>query len=97
LTVADFKQISVGVIFGKDSRDPILPAKPSASVQRKKRSHQTMDGLPVHSFESLLKDLASRAGVTYALKSEKSEEKTNLFRMSPAIRRQTQQRRGSHL
>jgi hypothetical protein len=65
-------------------RDPILPAKPSASVQRKKRSHQTMDGLPVHSFESLMKDLASRARVTYVLKSEKSEEKTNLtFRQVP--------------
>jgi transposase len=65
-------------------RDPILPAKPSASVQRKKRSHQTPDGLPVHSFESLLKELASRARVTYALQSEKSEEKTDLtFRQVP--------------
>ncbi len=59
-------------------RDPILPAKPSASVQRKKRSHQTVEGLPVHSFEGLLSDLASRARVTYALKSGKSEEKSNL-------------------
>jgi transposase len=59
-------------------RDPILPAKPSASVQRKKRSHQTIDGLPVHSFQSLLSELANRARVTYALKSEKSEDKTNL-------------------
>jgi len=59
-------------------RDPILPAKPSASVQRKKRSHQTVEGLPVHSFEGLLSDLASRARVTYALKSGKSEEKSHL-------------------
>jgi transposase len=59
-------------------RDPILPAKPSASVQRKKRSHQTRDGLPVHSFQGLLSELANRARVTYALKSGKSEEKTNL-------------------
>ncbi|MGA8103414.1 MAG: IS1634 family transposase [Candidatus Acidiferrales bacterium] len=65
-------------------RDPILPAKPSASAQRKKRSHETMDGLPVHSFESLLRELASRARVTYALKAGKSEEKTNLtFRQVP--------------
>ncbi len=59
-------------------RDPILPAKPSDSVQRKKRSQQTVDGLPVHSFQGLLSELANRARVTYALKSEKSEEKTNL-------------------
>ena len=59
-------------------RDPILPAKPSDSVQRKKRSQQTVDGLPVHSFQGLLSALANRARVTYALKSEKSEEKTNL-------------------
>jgi len=59
-------------------RDPILPAKPSASAQRKKRSHATAEGLPVHSFESLLRELASRTLVTYALKPQKAEEKTNL-------------------
>jgi transposase len=65
-------------------RDPILPAKPSDSVQRKKRSHETADGLPVHSFQGLLSALASRARVTYALKSEKAEEKSNLtFRQVP--------------
>src|SRR5438876_211859 len=65
-------------------RDPILPAKPSDSAERKKRSHQTADGLPVHSFESLLRELASRARVTYALKPQKAEEKTNLtFRQVP--------------
>jgi transposase len=60
-------------------RDPILPAQPSASAQRKKRSHQTAEGLPVHSFETLLQELASQARVTYALKPQKAEEKTNLI------------------
>jgi transposase len=65
-------------------RDPILPAQPSASAQHKKRSQQTVDGLPVHSFQGLLAELAGRARVTYALKSEKSKEKTNLnFRQVP--------------
>jgi hypothetical protein len=59
-------------------RDPILPTQPSDSVQHKKRSHQTADGLPVHSFQGLLSELASRARVTYALKPGKSEEKTIL-------------------
>ena len=59
-------------------RDPILPAKPSDSAQRKKRSQETADGLPVHSFETLMEDLASRARVTYALKPLKAAENTNL-------------------
>jgi hypothetical protein len=51
-------------------RDPVLAAQPSASAQAKKRSQETVDGLPVQSFQSLLADLASRARVTYELKSE---------------------------
>jgi len=50
-------------------RDPILPAKPSASAQAKKRSHQTTDGFPVQSFQTLLANLASRARVTYEFKT----------------------------
>jgi hypothetical protein len=53
-------------------RDPIRPAKPSASAQAKKRSHETADGFPVHSFETLLSELASRAKVTYELQRENS-------------------------
>ena len=61
----------------RQRRDPILPAQPSASAQHKKRSRETADGLPVHSFESLLEQLATRGRVTYALKST-SEQKSNL-------------------
>jgi transposase len=50
-------------------RDPILPAESSASAEAKKRCRQTADGLPVQSFQTLLADLASRARVTYELKS----------------------------
>src|SRR6266700_7906498 len=50
-------------------RDPVLPAKPSAATEQKKRSHQTADGLPVHSFQTLLAELGSRARVTYEFKS----------------------------
>jgi hypothetical protein len=42
-------------------RDPVLPAQPSASAKAKKATHTTPDGLPVHSFESLIAELASRA------------------------------------
>jgi transposase len=51
-------------------RDPILPAKPSESAKQKKRTHLTPEGLTVHSFETLMAELASRGRVTYKLKSE---------------------------
>ena len=51
-------------------RDPILPVKPSESVKQKKATHRTENGLPVHSFETLMAALAMRCRVTYRLKSE---------------------------
>ena len=57
----------------RQRRDPILPAKPSASAEAKKRSHQTVEGLPVHSFSTLLAELASRARVTYEFKSAEAK------------------------
>jgi transposase len=53
-------------------RDPILPACCSPSAQEKKLTRQTADGFPVHSFATLMTELASRARVTYGLKSEES-------------------------
>jgi transposase len=41
-------------------RDPVAPAQPSASVRRKKSTHQTASGLPVHSFRTLLAHLGTR-------------------------------------
>lgn len=69
----------------RKQRDPVLPPQPSDSVQRKKLSHQTADGLPVHSFDSLLKELATRARVTYALSSDKAEPpaKTTFRQLTP--------------
>lgn len=51
-------------------RDPVLPAKPSASVQRKKQQRHTDDGLPVHSFDTLLAALATRCRHYHRLKSD---------------------------
>jgi hypothetical protein len=53
-------------------RDPILPAHRSDSAPAKKFTQHTADGLPVHSFHTLLADLASRARVTYSLKADQS-------------------------
>lgn len=41
-------------------RDPVAPARPSASAQKKKRERTTRDGLPVQSWNTLLAHLATR-------------------------------------
>jgi transposase len=38
---------------------PVAPARPSPRAQRKASTKQTADGLPVHSFQTLLADLAT--------------------------------------
>jgi transposase len=42
------------------TRDPVAKAQPSRSVRNKKRDKTTPEGWPVHSFASLLADLATR-------------------------------------
>jgi len=42
------------------NRDPVAKAQPSETVQRKKRTKQTPDGWPVHSFQSLVDELGTR-------------------------------------
>ena len=44
------------------TRDPVAAAEPSASARRKKATRQTADESPLHSFRTLLADLA---GVTH--------------------------------
>ena len=56
----------------RPQRDPVLPARGSESVEAKKLSKQTADGLPVQSFHTLLSNLGSRARVTYRLKGDPS-------------------------
>jgi transposase len=46
--------------LARATRDPVAPARPSPSAQRKKTLRRTADGLPVHSFGTLLADLATR-------------------------------------
>jgi transposase len=42
------------------TRDPVKPATASASAKMKKARHLTQDGLPVHSFETLMMELGTR-------------------------------------
>ena len=43
----------------RQTRDPVAPAKPSSSAQRKKITHRTPDGLDVEPFSTLLDELAT--------------------------------------
>lgn len=43
------------------TRDPVAPAHPSVSAQMKKQTRRTPDGLPVHSFHTLLRNLGTRS------------------------------------
>jgi transposase len=51
-------------------RDPVKPAKPSASARRKKTIRITPDGLKVHSFQTLLAELATRCRNRCRVKSD---------------------------
>ena len=46
------------------TRAPVAPAQPSAAVKRKKAQRTTADGLPVHSFDTLLAALGTRCRTT---------------------------------
>ncbi len=41
------------------TRDPVAPAEPSDSARRQKATRQAADGTPLHSFRTLLADLAT--------------------------------------
>jgi transposase len=51
-------------------RDPVLPAQPSEAAKAKRRTHRTEDGIEVHSFETLMAELASRGRSSYRIKSD---------------------------
>ncbi len=51
-------------------RDPVKPAAASASAKAKKKTQQTANGLPVHSFATLLAHLGTRCRNTHQLVSD---------------------------
>ena len=60
------------LIRDRARRDPVAPAASSASAQAKKISRVTADGLPVQSFHTLLRHLATRCRNTCRIPSEAS-------------------------
>ena len=57
---------------GRQQRDPVAPAEPSAAVKKKKTRRRTSGGLPVHSFQTLLDALATRCQNTCRVGGEGS-------------------------
>jgi hypothetical protein len=51
----------------RNERDPVKPARPSASAQAKKKTHQTASGELAHSFPTLLAHLSTRCRNTVQL------------------------------
>ena len=54
----------------RETRDPVKPAQPSDSVKRKKTLHRTPDGFEVHSFQTLMAELATRSRNRCRVKSD---------------------------
>ena len=54
----------------RQTRDPVAPAQPSPAARQKKVRRQTPEGLPIHSFDTLLTDLATRCEVTCRLRAD---------------------------
>jgi hypothetical protein len=53
-------------------RDPVKPARPSASAKAKKQQHTTAAGWPAHSFSSLLSHLGTRVRNTHQVVTDAS-------------------------
>lgn len=51
----------------RHSRPPVGPAQPSPAARRKKAGRQTPEGLPVHSFETLIEELGTQARVEFQI------------------------------
>ena len=51
------------------TRHPVAPATPTPHAQRKKATRRSADGLPLHSFDTLIAELATRCRNTCRLKA----------------------------
>jgi hypothetical protein len=54
----------------RKTRDPVFPARPSESVKKKKADRETEDRHPIHSFDTLLAELATRCRNTCRVVSD---------------------------
>jgi transposase len=64
-------------------RDPVAPAQPSPSARRKKATRRSSEGLPLHSFKTLLAELAKRCRNTCRIKTDPASRFTMVTDPSP--------------
>ena len=76
---AGFRQALAPLLFedeelaqNRTRRDPVAPAQVSDSAKTKKADRVTPDGFPVHSFDTLLRELATRCRNTCRIPSDPS-------------------------
>jgi len=67
----------------RQQRDPVAPAQPSPSARRKKTTRLASDGLPLHSFKTLLAELARRCRNACRVKTDPASRFTTLTDPSP--------------
>jgi transposase len=74
------RRVWASLLFGDEEveadraeRDPVKPAESSGSAQAKKKTRLNAAGLEVHSFRTLLAELATRTRETCQLTAERSE------------------------
>ena len=72
----------------RKSRDPVKPAKPSASAKKKKGQKLTSEGFVVQSFDTLLEELGTRCRNRCRIQSGSKEPAFyQLTEMSPLQKR----------
>ena len=57
----------------RQRRDPVAPAQPSISARQKKKTHTTSEGLPVHSFRTLMAHLGTRCRNTCIVSADPNQ------------------------
>jgi transposase len=67
----------------RKQRDPVAPAQPSPSARRKKSARQSSDGFPLHSFKTLLAELAKRCRNTCIVKTDPASRFTTCTDLTP--------------
>jgi transposase len=67
----------------RQQRDPVASAQPSPSVRRKKSTRRSPEGLPLHSFKTLLAELAQRCRNTCRVKTEPASSFTTVTDPTP--------------
>jgi transposase len=67
----------------RSQRDPVAPAQPSPSARRKKSTRHSSEGLPLHSFKTLLAELASRCRNTCRVNTDPPSTFTTITDPTP--------------